>query len=74
MATLKAEFDGQVFVPSAPVDLPTGTQVEVVVPTSGRRPTAEEDRQWQEVLADRAASEPAFPTVEEALRWSRRRS
>lgn len=74
MTVVDAEFDGRAFVPSEPVTLPLGTRVRVVVPAAVRRPTAEEERLWREVLNDLAGSEPAFPTVEDALRPSRRRS
>lgn len=74
MTSVKALFDGRVFVPAEPVDLPTGTSVEVLVPAAVRRPTPEEDQQWREILNDLANSEPPFPTVEDALRPSRRRS
>lgn len=74
MPSLRAEFDGEVFVPAEAVDLPRGTIVEVVVPPVPRQPTDDENRQWREVLDDLANSEPAFPTVEDALRPSRRRT
>ncbi len=34
MATLKAVFDGNVFVPCKTVDLPAGTEVEIVLPSA----------------------------------------
>jgi hypothetical protein len=71
MATIKADFDGRAFVPREAVELPVGTTVEVLVPP--RPPTEEEQREWQAILQEIAATEPAFPTVEEALRHSRGR-
>jgi len=70
MATMKAEFDGRVFVPYEPVELPAGTKVEVIIPP--RKPTEEENRQWQEFLKKLRASEPYFPTLEDALRYTRK--
>jgi hypothetical protein len=73
MTLVKAEFDGRVFVPCETVNLPIGTKVEVVVPTSRRQLTAEELREWQEILQELASSEPYFPTVEEAMHYIRKR-
>jgi predicted DNA-binding antitoxin AbrB/MazE fold protein len=71
MPFVKAEFDGRVFVPCEPVDLPTGTRVEVVVPPA--QMTADERRQWEEIAAQIESSAPHFTTVEDALRYSRKR-
>lgn len=73
MAIVKAEFDGRVFVPCEAVELAVGTKVEVLIPVPPRKPTAEEHRQWQAILQKLASSPPPFPTVEEALRYSRKR-
>jgi predicted DNA-binding antitoxin AbrB/MazE fold protein len=70
---LDAEFDGHVFVPREPVDLPPGTSVEVVFATLPRKPTEEDNRRWQEILQQLDASEPPFRSVEEALRYTRKR-
>jgi hypothetical protein len=32
MSTIKARFDGQVFVPQGPVDLPVGSELEITLP------------------------------------------
>ena len=42
MPTLKAEFDGRVFVPCREVKLPVGTQVEVLLPGLLREPTEQD--------------------------------
>jgi hypothetical protein len=34
MATIKVRFDGRVFVPEQPVDLPAGTSVEIPIPAA----------------------------------------
>jgi hypothetical protein len=80
MPTLSAEFDGRVFIPCGQVDLPPGTRVEVLLPAVPRRPTAvprrptaEEDREWQQILSEISGSPPEFATVEEAMKYSRKR-
>jgi predicted DNA-binding antitoxin AbrB/MazE fold protein len=71
MPFVKAEFDGRVFVPCQPVDLPAGTRVEVVVPPPAM--TEEQARQWEEIANQIESSAPHFPTVDEAMRYSRKR-
>jgi hypothetical protein len=71
--TIKAEFDGRAFVPCQAVDLPVGTKVEVIILGAQEKPTPEELRQWEEIRRELESSEPFFPTVEEALRYSRKR-
>jgi hypothetical protein len=73
MTTVKAEFDGRVFVPCGPVDLPAGTRVEIILPNPPARLSAEEMGEWQEIERQLAASPPPFPTVEEAMRYTRKR-
>jgi hypothetical protein len=34
MTTIKARFDGRVFVPEGPVDLPVGCELEIAIPVS----------------------------------------
>lgn len=71
-STLQAEFDGRVFVPRQHVSSPVGTTVEVLIPPA--EPSADDDREWRDLLQEIHASEAAFPTVDEALRQSRMRS
>ena len=73
MATVKAEFDGRVFVPLEPVSLSPGAKVEVVLPNPVPPLTPDERAEWQELQAQIAASQPHFPTVDDALRHSRKR-
>jgi hypothetical protein len=73
MATIRAEFDGRVFVPSEPLRLPAGTRVEVIVPVPASELTAAELSEWQAILHEIQTSEPAFESVDEALRYSRKR-
>lgn len=79
MSIVVAEFDGRVFVPQQPVELPVGTKVAVSLPQSSvspmqrpREPTQEERREWQEFIALLNSSDPCFPTVEDALGQSRK--
>jgi hypothetical protein len=79
MATIVAEFDGNVFVPQQPVDWPAGTKVTVALPTAPempagppRRPTEEERREWEQFRAELNRTDPYFPTVEDALGHSRK--
>ncbi len=71
MPFVQAEFDGRVFVPCQPVELPPGTRVEVVVPPP--KMTAEQLKQWEEIARQIESSSPHFATVEEALGYSRKR-
>jgi len=71
MPYVKAEFDGRVFVPCQLIDLPAGTRVEVVVPPP--KMTEEEFKQWQVLAQQIESSSPHFPTVDEAMRYTRKR-
>jgi hypothetical protein len=80
MSSIKANFDGRVFVPQDAVELPVGTQVEVMLPAreSAAQPlerdaTADEQSEWAAIRNEIASSEPAFATVEEAITRSRKR-
>jgi hypothetical protein len=73
MATIKAEFDGRVFVPAEPVTLPVGTAVEVVVSDPFRRLTPEEMREWEVIRLGFSATDQPFPTVDEFMRYARKR-
>ncbi|HEV3146900.1 MAG TPA: hypothetical protein VGZ47_23635 [Gemmataceae bacterium] len=73
MPTIRAEFDGRVFVPAQTIDLPAGTTVEVVVPMAARQPTEQEAQEWRLILDEIRAAPPAFSSPEEALRQSRKR-
>ncbi len=72
MATVRAEFDGKAFVPCEPVELPVGTQVEVLLPGPPRKPTEEDNRRWQEILREINSTDPYFPTLEDAMRYTRK--
>lgn len=44
MTTVKAKFDGRVFVPEEPVDLPVGYELEIAIeapPGNGAEPTVD---------------------------------
>jgi hypothetical protein len=68
---VQAEFDGRVFIPCQPVELPAGTRVEVVVPPP--KLTDEELLKWEDIARQIESSAPHFPTVDEALRYTRKR-
>ena len=76
---IPVEFDGKVFVPLGPVSLPVGAKCGVEVSPIARSNasaplpplTPEEEREWEEILAE-ARRKPPFPaTFEEYLRFQR---
>jgi hypothetical protein len=79
--TVRATFNGQVFVPEGPVDLPAGTKVDVLtqparriigtVPT--RELTPEEEAVWSELTENLRNNPPDPPTLEECMRQIRGR-
>ena len=71
MTVVTADFDGRVFVPRISLSLPVGTQVEVVVPGQPQAPSDTDVVEWEGLLCEIRASEPEFPTIDEALRQSR---
>ena len=77
MTTILAEFDGKVFIPCEDVKLPAGTRVGVVVPEASATPAAVSTEEltdaWKRILRDLESSEPYFPTLEDALKYSRKR-
>ncbi len=73
MPVVKATFDGRVFVPAEPVDLPAGLAVDVVLPAPPPALTPEEMKEWEEILDEIRASPPHFPTVEDAISYTRKR-
>lgn len=74
MASVKAKFDGRTFVPCEKVELPVGTTVEIPLPAGQIKPTPEQSKEWQALQQELASSEPHFDTVEEAMRYTRKRS
>ena len=79
MTTILAHFDGKAFVPEQPVNLPIGAQVAVSIPAHGQELrsspsfTPEEDRDWQNILAQIRSGEPTPATLDEAMREIRMR-
>jgi len=71
MPVIRAEFDGRVFVPCDPVNVPVGTKVEVFVPPPP--PTPEQQERLAELQKELDATEPHWPTVDEAMRYMRKR-
>jgi predicted DNA-binding antitoxin AbrB/MazE fold protein len=72
METFLAEFDGKVFVPCEPVNLPAGTRVEVSLPWPPGKLTLEQKAVWEELKKSLDSTEPHFQTVEDAMRYSRK--
>jgi hypothetical protein len=85
MKTIEVVFDGRAFVPSEPVDLPSGTRLRLTVPenrdeASSRlvpnqpRPlTEEEEKHWEELCRIWETASWPFSSVDEALAYSRGR-
>lgn len=71
MPVLQARFDGRVFIPAQSVDLPVGMRVEVLAPPPPETP--EQRQEWDRFQQELSATTPTFPSVEEALRHSRKR-
>jgi hypothetical protein len=72
MTTVIAEFDGKVFIPQGPVELAPGTKVAIPLPTPACVPTAEDRQSWEELMRKLNETEPYFPTVEDAIGYSRK--
>lgn len=62
--TIKAHYDGRVFVPDSPVDLPVGHVVEIDV-NGGQRPDAGKPKTPLSQLAEQLLSYPDNPDVPE---------
>ena len=73
MLKIQTKFDGHVFVPLEDVPLPAGTKVEILVPSRPTPLTPQEQQQWQAVLDGLANSEPPFPSLDEAMQYTRKR-
>lgn len=81
MTTVIAQFDGQNFVPEQPVNVPVGTKVAIMLPAESPQNcspqphqfTPEEDADWERILTALRTGDPEFPTVEDAMRYIRRR-
>lgn len=73
MNRIRADFDGHVFVPREKVDLPAGASVDIVIASCPLEPTREQQRQWKDILNELNSTEPVFASVDDALRYSRKR-
>jgi hypothetical protein len=58
ISTVKARFDGRVFVPVGPVELPVGCELEIVLPEAGSKEPA---GPGLSELADLMAQDPENP-------------
>src|SRR5438876_8057314 len=61
MITIKARFDGRVFVPEAPVDLPVGCELEIVIPAPASQQQADLPLVALADLMDRFPENPLWP-------------
>ncbi|MBI5760600.1 MAG: antitoxin family protein [Planctomycetales bacterium] len=62
MLTLKARFDGHVFIPAEPVDLPTGCELEILVSPRQIVETSGSTLAQLVELADQFPENPDLPT------------
>jgi predicted DNA-binding antitoxin AbrB/MazE fold protein len=71
MPIVKATFDGRVFVPCEQVDIPAGTRVEVLISGPPRKLSPEEEKKWEEIRKQIAASPPPVGSFDDYLRYRR---
>lgn len=74
--TIPIEFNGHVFIPLVPVELPEGTRCVVQVPMlQPPAPITDEHRQlWDEVTRQVETSVPPYASVDEAMQALRGRT
>ncbi len=84
---IEVVYDGSVFVPTLPLDLPSGTKLTLTVPESSssfrlgsqsptqplRNMTAEEKNHWERLCRHWETTSSPFASVEEAMAYSRGR-
>jgi hypothetical protein len=73
METILAEYDGKVFVPCEPVQLPVGTKVLVSKVWPPGIQTPEQKAEWEELKKQIESTDPYFSTVDEAMRYAKKR-
>jgi hypothetical protein len=71
MPTVRAEFDGRVFVPCEPLDIPVGTKADVFFIPPPAWLTPEQQKEWQEFQDQIAANPPPVGTFDDYLRYKR---
>lgn len=83
LKSIEVVFDGKVFIPSVPVDLPPGTKASVAVadhgypgpsagaPDPNHPPTPEQQAVWVEFMRAIRSTPPDPPTFDEYLRERR---
>jgi hypothetical protein len=81
--SIEVVFDGKSFVPTEPIDLPTGTKLTLDVPKESlndktlpiinteRAMSTEDDREWEELSRLWQTTPWPFSSVDEALAYSR---
>jgi hypothetical protein len=62
MITLKARFDGRVFVPESPVDLPVGTELEIAIVAHPAPPAPPSSLARLAEIAEQLPDNPDLPT------------
>ncbi len=62
MSTVKARFDGRVFVPDGPVDLPVGCELVITLPAPGTGEPADHPLVGLADLLARFPENPQWPT------------
>jgi predicted DNA-binding antitoxin AbrB/MazE fold protein len=84
LKSIEVVFDGNAFIPTEPVDLPSGTKLNLAVPVDStgtnmqvtnqlRAMTEEEKQRWEQLCRHWETAPPDFLTVDEALAYSRGR-
>jgi len=63
MATVRAKFDGRVFVPDEPVDLPVGYELEIALERSPTSNGGETTKTALQQLAEAASKFPPNPDL-----------
>ncbi len=62
MITLKARFDGRVFIPQEPVDLPAGCELEISIPSAPAKPSPQATLVHLAAIAEQFPANPDLPT------------
>jgi hypothetical protein len=61
MSTIKARFDGRVFVPQGPVDLPVGCELEIAIPSAPNEEKVDAPLAALAAVMDRFPENPQWP-------------
>lgn len=61
MSTVKARYDGKVFIPETPVNLPVGFELEIVLPNGASPPLTRPPLAELAELVDQFPTDPDWP-------------